>query len=128
MKVIYRISDGGYKKQKPSYITKIDCFENALKHFHDFYIIQDGELKDENILFNMIRLADKYNIKPSAISNWKKALFEGAVSTFSSTQKINKEKDKTIKKLEETLQKRDTLIADIVEDNIHLRKKYNGEN
>lgn len=73
-------------------------------------------------------LADKYDIKPSAISNWKKALFEGAVSTFSSTKKISKEKDKTIKKLEETLQKRDTLIADIVEDNILLRKKYNGEN
>ena len=63
MKVIYRISDGGYKKQKPDYITKIDCFENALKHFYDFYIIQDGDLKDDNIIFNMIRLAEKYNIK-----------------------------------------------------------------
>jgi len=63
MKVIYRISDGGYKKQKPDYITKIDCFENALKHFQDFYIIQDGEIKDENVLFNMIRLAEKYNVK-----------------------------------------------------------------
>jgi hypothetical protein len=67
MKVIYRISDGGYKKQKPNYITKIDCFENALKHFYDFYIIQDGELKDENVLFNMIRLAEKYNIKSQRV-------------------------------------------------------------
>lgn len=72
-------------------------------------------------------LADKYDIKPSAISNWKKAMFEGAVSTFSTTKKVDKEKDKTIQKLEETLQKRDTLIADIVEDNIKLRKKYDGE-
>ncbi len=72
-------------------------------------------------------LADKYGIKPSAISNWKKALFEGAVSTFNNPRKADKEKDKTIEKLEETLQKRDSLIANIVEDNVQLRKKYNGE-
>lgn len=29
--------------------------------------------------------------------------------------------------LEKTLQKRDTIIANIVEDNIDLKKKYNGE-
>lgn len=26
MKILYRISDGGYKKNKPSYVTKRDCF------------------------------------------------------------------------------------------------------
>jgi len=72
-------------------------------------------------------LAETYGIQPSAISNWKKTLFEGAVSTFNKTQKVDKEKDKMIDKLEKTLQKRDTLIANIVEDNIDLRKKYNGE-
>lgn len=35
-------------------------------------------------------LAEKHGIKPSAISNWKKTLFEGAVSTFNKTQKADK--------------------------------------
>jgi transposase len=72
-------------------------------------------------------LAEKHGLQPSAISNWKKTLFEGAVSTFNKTQTADKEKDKKIEKLEQTLQKRDTLIANIVEDNVDLRKKYNGE-
>jgi hypothetical protein len=44
MKVIYRISDGGYPKEKPDYITKINCLKNALKHFNqeDFLLIMDG--------------------------------------------------------------------------------------
>ena len=59
MKVIYRISDGGYKKQKPEYITKMHCFENALKNFYEFYIIQDGNLENDNLL----ELCVKYNVK-----------------------------------------------------------------
>ena len=44
MKVIYRISDGGYPKEKPDYITKINCLKNAIKHFRqeDFLLIMDG--------------------------------------------------------------------------------------
>ena len=44
MKVIYRISEGGYPKEKPDYITKINCLKNALKHFKqdDFLLIMDG--------------------------------------------------------------------------------------
>ena len=33
MKIIYRISEGGYPKDKPEYITKINCLKNALTHF-----------------------------------------------------------------------------------------------
>ena len=41
MKVIYRISEGSYQKEKPDYITKINCLKNALKHFRqeDFLLI-----------------------------------------------------------------------------------------
>lgn len=63
MKVIYRISDGGYGKQKPSYITKMNCFENALKNFNDLYIIQDGQLKDDRIE----ELSLKYNINKERV-------------------------------------------------------------
>ena len=52
MKVIYRISEGGYPKDKPEYITKINCLKNALTHFdeNDFTLIADGvseEFKSE---------------------------------------------------------------------------------
>jgi hypothetical protein len=44
MKIIYRISEGGYPKEKPDYITKINCLKNALKHFkqEDFLLIMDN--------------------------------------------------------------------------------------
>jgi len=52
MKIIYRISEGGYPKEKPEYITKINCLKNALTHFdeNDFTLIADGvseEFKSE---------------------------------------------------------------------------------
>ena len=52
MKVIYRISEGGYPKDKPEYVTKINCLKNALTHFdeNDFTLIADGvseEFKSE---------------------------------------------------------------------------------
>jgi len=44
MKIINRISEGGYPKEKPEYITKINCLKNALKHFkqEDFLLIMDN--------------------------------------------------------------------------------------
>ena len=33
MKVIYRLSDAGYKKEKPEYINNKLCLENASKVF-----------------------------------------------------------------------------------------------
>jgi len=44
MKVIYRISDAGYKKEKPDYINNQNCFINALRTFNkaDWLIIADN--------------------------------------------------------------------------------------
>ena len=44
MKVIYKISDGGYPKDKPEWFSKINCLKNALKHFKqdDFLLIMDN--------------------------------------------------------------------------------------
>ena len=48
MKVLYRISDGGYNKIKPIYVTKRGCFLHFLKIFknHDIYIIADNVSDD----------------------------------------------------------------------------------
>lgn len=48
MKVIYRISDGGYSKIKPEFVTKRGVFLHFLKIFagHDIYVIADNVVDD----------------------------------------------------------------------------------
>ncbi len=73
-------------------------------------------------------LSEKYNIHPNVIGKWKKSLFENAVETFKqkSPRKSNKE-NKKIKDLEDTIQIRDSLIAELVTENIKLKKNLNGK-
>jgi hypothetical protein len=44
MQVIYRISDTGYQKEKPDYISNQNCFENALRTFNkaNWWVIADN--------------------------------------------------------------------------------------
>lgn len=75
-------------------------------------------------------LSEKYSAHPNVIYSWKKNMFESAVETFSGKHKKGKKSTKPeeakIKKLEETLRIRESLISEIVADNIELRKKQNG--
>ena len=52
MKIVYRISDGGYNKQKPEYVTKRGVFLHFLKVFsgYDIYVVADN-VSDETYLF-----------------------------------------------------------------------------
>jgi hypothetical protein len=54
MKIIYRISDAGYNKVKPDYITNENCLANATKEFDDviWSVIADNVSTDTN---NMIQ-------------------------------------------------------------------------
>lgn len=78
---------------------------------------------------SLTKLAEEYNVHPQVISRWKKELFEGALQTFAQAKKnpTERKKQEKIKKLEETLQKRDTLIAELVSENIDLKKNENGD-
>lgn len=78
---------------------------------------------------SLTELAEEYDIHPQVISRWKKELFEGAVQTFTQAKKdpAERKKQKKIEKLEETLQKRDTLIAELVSENIELKKNEDGD-
>lgn len=53
MKIYYRVSNNGYSKIKPAYITKINCLKNFLHvfkdHHNDITIIGDN-LKDADVL------------------------------------------------------------------------------
>ena len=75
-------------------------------------------------------LCEKYGLQANSIYLWKKNMFESAVDTFSGKHKNRKKstspEEVKIKKLENTLRIRETLISEIVSDNIELRKELNG--
>lgn len=50
MKIIYRISDTGYKKVKPDYINNTECFVNAYSTFknEDWWVIADNTSETTN--------------------------------------------------------------------------------
>jgi len=68
-------------------------------------------------------LSDRFNVSPAMIYYWKKQLFEGAITLF----KNNKKDQFKFKELLDKLKEKDTIIAEIVADNIRLKKKLNGE-
>jgi len=70
-------------------------------------------------------ICEKYSIHPNQFYRWKKELFEGAVETFSRKQSKKFTKDK-VSKLEDRLKDRNEVIAELLEENIKL-KKESGE-
>jgi len=73
------------------------------------------------------QLAEKYQVHANDIYNWKKKLFEQAEEAFSSKQKLNFSKqDGRQQKLEQKLKVKDEVIAELVQENITLKKNFNG--
>lgn len=76
-------------------------------------------------------LSEQYGIHPNAIYKWKKTLFEQAPKTLArknTKDKKQKSKDEQrVTELERKLNQRESLIAEIVHENIELKKKFNGE-
>ena len=54
MHVIYRISDNGYLKEKPEYVTNENCFRNALSVFgkSQWTVIADSASEETKLLVN----------------------------------------------------------------------------
>lgn len=73
-------------------------------------------------------LAEKYHLHPNVIYNWKKILFEKGEQLFEGTrEKASSKAEEKISRLETKLKDKDSLISEIVEDNIRLKKKLNGD-
>lgn len=73
-------------------------------------------------------LSEKYQVHPNVLHRWKKELFEGAVDIFSRKhRKESAEENRTVERLTEKLKQKDGLIAELVQDNIELRKSIDGE-
>jgi hypothetical protein len=90
MKVIYRISDGGNNKNRPSYVTKKNCLLNFLKTFSDcdIYIVADN-VKEETYLF-LQQYMPKEKIIKTSLGNSKSFIFimEYAITHFNSNETV----------------------------------------
>jgi len=87
------------------------------------------ELLENNVPIS--RLAEKYEVRPNDIYNWKKKLFESATDIF--TPKVSSEKQtsaeqRKIEKLQSKLKDRDEAISYLLRENIEIKKSIDGEN
>lgn len=87
------------------------------------------DLIDNNQTISAV--SEKYGVNPMNIFRWKKDLFESASDNQSTSRKQSdkrlSEAERRIAELESLLAKREGLIAELVEDNIALKKKAIGE-
>jgi transposase-like protein len=65
-------------------------------------------------------VCEKYRIHPNLLYKWKKELFEKAVELFS--KKNESQENKKIAELESTLKNRNEVIAELLEENLKLKK------
>ena len=87
------------------------------------------ELLENNVPIS--QLAEKYQVHPNDIYNWKKKLFESAADTFTpkvSTPKQTSAEQKKIEKLQAKLKDRDEAISYLLRENIEIKKSINGDN
>ena len=72
-------------------------------------------------------LSERYKVNVNSIYNWRKQLFEAASEVFSGKRQQNAQKDQTaLATLREQLRDKDSLIAELAQDNIALKKKASG--
>jgi transposase-like protein len=87
------------------------------------------ELLDNNVPIS--QLAEKYEVHPNDIYNWKKKLFESATEIFApktSGSKQTSVEQKKIEKLQSKLKDRDEAISYLIRENIEIKKSIDGEN
>lgn len=72
-------------------------------------------------------LSERYGVNVNSIYNWRKQLFEAAADVFSGKhEKTSQKEQAAAARLKDQLREKDSLIAELVQDNITLKKKSNG--
>lgn len=82
------------------------------------------ELLDNSVPLS--ELAQRHEIHPGVIRNWKKELFEGALDIFSGKHKKRKNKNSKESQLEVKVTSMQEVITDLTTENVKLRKKFHG--
>ncbi len=99
------------------------------KHYSpDQKVLILRELLENNLPIS--QLAEKYQVHPNDIYNWKKKLFEYAKDIFQSksvNQKQTSLEQKRIEKLQSKLRDREEAIAFLLKENIEIKKSIDGE-
>jgi transposase-like protein len=73
-------------------------------------------------------LSEKHQVHVNVLYRWKKELFERAAEIFS--RKKDKQSEAEARKVEQLsskLRAKDKLIAELVQDNVALKKSLNGD-
>lgn len=70
-------------------------------------------------------ICEKYRVHPNQFYQWRKTFFEKAVEVFASNRDRSHEQ-RRIEKLEERLRDRNEVIAELLQENLKL-KKLDGE-
>lgn len=73
-------------------------------------------------------VCDEYDLSPSQFYRWQKKFFEQGDAAF--RRKTNSRERKLKKKitaLQEKIDKKDEVIAEIMEEHVRLKKKKNGD-
>jgi transposase-like protein len=72
-------------------------------------------------------LSERYHVNINSIYNWRKQLFEAATEIFSAKHERTSQKDQeALARLKDQLREKDSIIAELAQDNIVLKKKSNG--
>ena len=72
------------------------------------------------------QLCEKYGIHPNLFYKWEKQFFEGAINTFANSSKSNRKNSKE-EHLKQKIARMQEVITELTQENIILKKKYNGE-
>ena len=68
-------------------------------------------------------ICDEYNLQPTVFYRWQKQFFENAAMAFRPLKsKKATSQEKRIAQLEEKLAKKNEVVAELVEDNVALKK------
>jgi len=66
-------------------------------------------------------ICEKYRVHPNQFYRWKKELFESAAEIFS-TKKSKQKNEKRLSDFEKTVKDRNEIIAELLEENLKLKK------
>lgn len=72
-------------------------------------------------------LCERYGFSPQIFHIWQKQLFEGDLNIFNKPKGKQKREVRKMEHLENKLQERDSLITELVSENIRLKKNLNGD-